>query len=378
MRGVAKDLCWMNGEAKGRALTSVEEIIYSHAVGIDFDNSALRQRSGLQNHRKRLAELRATLRQEVAREFRINLRRDIRRELTAKLRKGEQLDRLLAGNFERGKQTLEMQLPDGPSADRHAWAAGEHDREVYRDDDDDVDAQFQRLTRLQLLAQREMAQGGSLLWSSFMISSMSSLMQKHANSLDQMVWWWRWYVLCCPTLLWLYLLFLVRLGGWETERPEAWREVVLPAIPKNSDKVGFRAMRYISLLPVLQKFYIRALQTAVTRKRKPYETNILGYEPGGSTAGVADTLRQVLSNAAEWRVGVFLASADVDGSFDCIRHEDVEKALLQKSVRCGAVCSLQRESCDLKGRKICQVIQLPLIFCMLVVPVRRVWTDQTC
>ena len=111
----------MNGEAKGRALTSVEEIICSHAVGIDSDNSALRQWSGFQDRRKRLAELRATLGQEVAREIRTVLRRDTRRELTAKLRmvKGEQLNRLLAGYFERGKQTLEMQLPDGPSAGRH-------------------------------------------------------------------------------------------------------------------------------------------------------------------------------------------------------------------------------------------------------------------
>ena len=52
------------------------------------------------------------------------------------------------------------------------------------------------------------------------------------------------------TLLWLYLLFLVRLGGWETERPYAWREVVLTTIPKTSDKVGVRSMRYISLLLV--------------------------------------------------------------------------------------------------------------------------------
>ena len=75
--------------------------------------------------------------------------------------KGEQLNSLLAGYFERGKQTLEMQLPDGPSADRHAWAAaaGEHGREVHRDDDNDGDAQRQRLARLELLAQREMAQG---------------------------------------------------------------------------------------------------------------------------------------------------------------------------------------------------------------------------
>ena len=240
-------------------------IICSHAVGIDSDNSALRHWSGLQDHRKRLAELRAALRQEVAREIRINLRRDIRRELTAKLRmvKGEQLDRLLAGYFERGKQTLEMQLPGGPSADRHAWAAAA------------VDAQLQRLTCLQLLAQREMARGGNLLWSSFMISSLPWLVQKHANSLDQMVWWWRWYVLSvgqlfcgCTCCSWF---------AWETERPEAWREVVLTAIPKKSDKVG--AMRYISLLPVLQKFYIRALQTTVRRERKLHESNILGCEP---------------------------------------------------------------------------------------------------
>ena len=116
MRGVAKDLCWMNEEARGKALVSVEEIIYSHAVGIDSDNSAIRQWSGLQEHRKRLAELRATLRQEAARDIRISLRRDIRRELNAKMRmvKGEQLNRLLAGYFDREKQTLEMQLPDGP------------------------------------------------------------------------------------------------------------------------------------------------------------------------------------------------------------------------------------------------------------------------
>ena len=159
MRGVAKDLCWMDEAARGKALMSVEEIIYSHAVGIDSDNCAIRQRSGLQEHRKRLADLRTTLGQAAARDIRISLRRDIRRELNAKLRmvKGEELNRLLAGYFDRGKQTLEMQLPDGPSSDRHAWAAaaGEHGREVYCDDNNDVDVQMQRLVRLQHLAQRE-------------------------------------------------------------------------------------------------------------------------------------------------------------------------------------------------------------------------------
>ena len=54
-----------------------------------------------------------------------------------------------------------MQLPDGPSSDRHAWAAaaGEHGREVYRDDCNNVDIQQQRLVRLQHLAQREIDAG---------------------------------------------------------------------------------------------------------------------------------------------------------------------------------------------------------------------------
>ena len=102
----------------------------------------------------------------------------------------------------------------------------------------------------------------------------------------------------------------------------------MAAIEKKSGKVGFRSMRYISLLLGLQKFYIRALQTVVRRERKPHETIILGCEPGRSIAGVTATLRQVLSKAAEWSVGAFVASADVEGAFDCIKHDDVEKALL--------------------------------------------------
>ena len=195
MRGVAKDLCWMNDEAKGKSLVSIEEIIYSHAVGIDSDNSAMRQWSELQEHRKRLAELRATLRQEAARDIPINLRRDIRRELTAKLRMVKQLNRLLAGYFDRWEQTLEMHLPDGPSSDRHAWAAaaGEHGREVYRDDDNDADAQRQRLIRLQHLAKREIAAGWQppvVKFHDFLnaLASAKTCKQLGSDGVDLMVW----------------------------------------------------------------------------------------------------------------------------------------------------------------------------------------------
>ena len=264
MRGVAKDLCWMNEEAKGKALVSVEEIIYSHAVGIDSDNTAIRQWSGLQEHKKRLADLRTTLRQEAARDIRIILSRHIRRELNAKLRmvKGEQVNILLAGYFDRGKQTLEMQLPDGSSSDRHAWAAaaGEHGREVYCDDNNNVDIQLQRLVRLQHLAQREIEAGcqpPAVKFHDFLNALESAKMVSS-----------KWCVLLAGRLFCgcISCSWCVWVVG--KQRPDAWREVVWTAIPKKSDKVGFRLMRYISLLPVIQKFYIRALQSAVRRERK--------------------------------------------------------------------------------------------------------------
>ena len=48
-------------------------------------------------------------------------------------------------------------------------------------------------------------------------------------------------------------------------------------------------------------------------------------------------------------MGAFVASADVEGAFDGIKRDDVEKALLQKGVHPESVSSLLRESSDLKG-----------------------------
>ena len=54
MKGVAKDLCWMDDKARGKALLLVEEIIYSHAIEADSKNVAIRQWNDLQEHRKQL------------------------------------------------------------------------------------------------------------------------------------------------------------------------------------------------------------------------------------------------------------------------------------------------------------------------------------
>ena len=194
--------------------------------------------------------------------------------------KGEQLDKLISGHFNRGKQSFEMRLEDGPSTNRQEWAtaAYKYGREKFRDDENDEAAQKERLYRLQQLAQREIEAGWLppvVKFHDFLNALASAKNCKQPGSdgvVTEMIRSLNW-----TSLLWLYLLFLVRLGGWETEKPEAWSEVILSAIPKKTDKVGLQSMRYISLLPVLQKFYIRALQAAVRRERKPHETNILGF-----------------------------------------------------------------------------------------------------
>ena len=107
----------------------------------------------MQEHGERLEDLRKLLRQEAAGEIRKEIRRDIRREVAAKARllKGEQLDKLISGYFDRGKQSSGMQLQNGPSTSRHDWATAAYDygREKYCDAEDDETAQRERLIRLQ-------------------------------------------------------------------------------------------------------------------------------------------------------------------------------------------------------------------------------------
>ena len=171
MKGVAKDFCWMDDRARGKALLLVEEINYSHAIEADSNNVAIRQ-----------------------------------------------------------------------------W-------NNYRNDENDEVAQQERLIRLQLLAQREIEAGWQppvVKFHDFLNTLASANNCKQLGSdgvVAEMVRALSW-----TSLFWLYLLFLVRLGGWETEKPEACSEVILFAIPKKTDKVGLQSMRYISLLLVLQKF----------------------------------------------------------------------------------------------------------------------------
>ena len=83
----------------------------------------------MQEHRERLEDLRKLLKQAAIGEIHQEIKRDIRREVPAKVRllKGEQLDKLISGYFDRGKQSFEMQSQNGPSTSRHDWATAAYD-----------------------------------------------------------------------------------------------------------------------------------------------------------------------------------------------------------------------------------------------------------
>ena len=149
-----------------------------------------------------------------------------------------------------------------------------HGQKVYWDDENDYNTQLQRLIQLQRLAQQEMSRGRlppAVKFHDFLNAMAGAKANKQSGS-DGVV------------------VEMIRNRSWQEKRPEVWREITLVAIPKKTDKVGFRAMRFISLLPVLQKFYVRALQAAVRREHRPHQCNILSFEPRRSTAGVTGTL----------------------------------------------------------------------------------------
>ena len=101
---MTNDLCWMRGKGRGKALTILEELIYSHAMWVDCDNAALREWSNLQGNREGLAKFTTMLWHEALREVRKE-RRKIRREPAVKVRMVNRqiLNLLLAGVIDRGK-----------------------------------------------------------------------------------------------------------------------------------------------------------------------------------------------------------------------------------------------------------------------------------
>ena len=135
------------------------------------------------------------------------------------------------------------------------------------------------------------------------------------------------------SLVWLYLLLLMRFSGWDREDPKGWKEVVMVAIPKpGTDKKGMEALRLISLLPVLQKTYVRMLQLAETPERSADVCNVLGYRAGCSPADVSESARLALAKADEWGLPIAIASADVLRAFEQVRHADIAESLLSKKV----------------------------------------------
>ena len=150
---------------------------------------------------------------------------------------------------------------------------------MYRDDDNGVNTQLQRFAQLHQQVQREMARGWlppAVKFHDF-LNAMGGANACKQPGIDGVVVEMQ-RALSWPTLLWVYLLFLVRLGGWETGRDLKlgarscwWR------FPRKRTRWPFVRCRTSVHHLSCKQIYVRALQTAVRRKRKPHSTSILGF-----------------------------------------------------------------------------------------------------
>ena len=77
-------------------------------------------------------------------------------------------------------------------------------------------------------------------------------------------------------------------------------------------------------------------------------------------------------------MGAFVASADVEGAFDGIKHDDVEKALLQKVFILNPSALFCANFVISRVELICLVLHCRLLSCMLVVLGREAWQALTC
>ena len=73
-----------------------------------------------------------------------------------------------------------------------------------------------------------------------------------------------------------------------------------------------------------------------------------------------------------------MASADVEGAFDCIKHDDVERALLQRVFIPNLSALFCANLVISRVELICLALRCLLLSCMLVGLGREVWRDLTC
>ena len=122
----------------------------------------------------------------------------------------------------------------------------------------------------------------------------------------------------------------------------------LVGIPKEGKAICVDGLRYIGLLPTLQKFYIRCVGAPYARlsaaipstwtesRRKPSLVNTLGFSGGRSCEDIIGLARELYFYAHEWGETLWTVAFDILAAFDHIHHSDLLHCLVLSRPGVGA------------------------------------------
>ena len=112
---------------------------------------------------------------------------------------------------------------------------------------------------------------------------------------------------------------------WEVERwPKVWKKGLIVKIFKKGDLCDCNNWRGVTLLPIISKVFCRMMleriRIGVDKKLRKEQA---GFRVKRSTTEQNFVLRNILEQANEWRVGLYIHFVDFEKAFDSIHRESL-------------------------------------------------------
>ena len=111
-----------------------------------------------------------------------------------------------------------------------------------------------------------------------------------------------------------------------------WNTLQFVGLPKAKMISDFNDFRWICKSPVLQQWFLRALQYELRSQLRPSCVHSYGFRRHTCTSDITALFREVFHYATLWDVPLIAAQQDVKTAFDSMPHELISKALTFKGV----------------------------------------------
>ena len=122
-----------------------------------------------------------------------------------------------------------------------------------------------------------------------------------------------------------------------------WKILEFFGIPKEKGARQFKHLRWLGKSPVLQKWFVRSLQPALTRQLRPTRVHAYGFKAGRKVTDITALVRQILHLSREWGLQVHMSFQDVRTAFDEMQHAEISKALLKRGASHAMTALLMQE-----------------------------------